>query len=120
MKRVFICTFMVVFLLLVCLSNPIQAQQNEKKDNFESFIDSISNRIEKLQAQLPKLKNGRSIGYFNCKRDLDQSIFIKAFEQYIKNEELEEAKELVLKKLDRAKFRRDEHSLTFYSEHKKR
>ena len=96
------------------------AQEAPLKRGKPEYFDSINTRITELQNMLPRLKQSRDVSIFATKRELDNTIFLKTYEEYVFDEELFKAKDLVKKKLDRAGFRRDNFSIGFYTEYKKK
>jgi hypothetical protein len=86
----------------------------------DHIIDSLDRRITHLQLRIPGLQNKRNLQYYNVKRELDHTIFLKSYEEYIQNEELDKAKSLVEQNLERVEFRNDGMSKDFYREYKER
>ncbi len=109
----------LVLINLLCIEAEVNAQLRTKKYSYIQKIDSISNRIAFLQKQMPKLKESRSLSFYNLKRELDQTLFLKTYTEYLYNEELDKARALTEKNLEHAEFRRDENSMGFYSDYKK-
>jgi hypothetical protein len=83
-----------------------------------SRLDSLDKRIDYLQHQIPRLKQARDVSYYNIQRELDLTIFMRTYEEYVIEEELFKAKEFVESRLDRAEFRRDQYSIDFYNKYK--
>jgi hypothetical protein len=94
--------------------SPAYGQQAFRECGSKAFFDSIDNRIDHLQKQISGLKQTRDISYLNLQRELDHTLFIKAYEEFIADEDLEQAKKLVEARLERSEFRRDQSSLKFY------
>lgn len=111
--------FIVVTFLFGCHAEAY-TQFRDKKNSSDQIIDSLDNRIKELQSRIPGLHEKRNLEYFNIKRELDHTIFLKSYEEYLKHEELYKAKSLVEEKLQRAEFRCDGLSRDFYQEYKKR
>lgn len=84
---------------------------NRQKGN---LIDSLETRITHLQQQIARLKQTRDVAYLNFQRELDHTLFVKAYEEYVLDEDLEKAKELTITRIERAEFRRDQSSVKFY------
>jgi hypothetical protein len=106
----------VVLLAIVgFVANPAHAQQAPLEHGAVVFFDSIDNRIDHLEKQIARLKQTRDVAYLNLQRELDHTLFVKAYEELVVNEDLELAKELVEKRIERSEFRRDQASVTFYS-----
>ena len=109
----------LVIIFLFCFQSETFAQYRGKKNSNDRIIDSLDHRINELQSRIPGLHEKRNLEYFNVKRELDHTSFLRIYEEYINNEELEKAKSLVEQKLERAEFRNDGMSKDFYGEYKK-
>lgn len=79
-----------------------------------AYFDSLDRRIDNLQKQISRLKQTRDVAYYNQQRELDLTLFVKAYEEYVVDEDLDKARELVESRLERAEFRRDQYALKFY------
>jgi hypothetical protein len=82
-----------------------------------SFFDSIDNRIKYLEQQIQHNKQIRDVSYLNYQRELDHTIFVQAYQQYVVNEDLDKAMDLVGQKLKRSEFRSDQASVKFYRDY---
>ncbi len=80
-----------------------------------AFFDSLDRRMDNLQKQIARLKQTRDVAYYNLQRELDLTIFVKAYEEYVLDENLDKARELVVARLEKAEFRRDQYAVKFYS-----
>ena len=98
----------------------VHAQSKERNSILLHDIDSINQEITDLQAQIPKLQEGRSLSYYNIKKKLDQMLFLKSYTEYVYNEELDKAKILTEERLERSKLWKDEESSAFYVDYKKK
>jgi hypothetical protein len=74
--------------------------------------------MDNLQKQISRLKQTRDVSYYNLQRELDLTLFVKAYEEYVIDEDLDKARELVESRLERAEFRRDQYSLKYYNKYK--
>ena len=83
-----------------------------------AFFDSLDNRIDYLQKQIPRLKQPRDVAYYNLQRELDLTLFARTCEEFIRDEDLDNAKNLVESRLERAEFRRDQYSIEYYKQYK--
>jgi hypothetical protein len=79
-----------------------------------AFFDSLDRRMDNLQKQIARLKQTRDVAYYNLQRELDLTIFVNAYEEYVLDENLDKARELVEARLEKAEFRRDQYALKFY------
>jgi hypothetical protein len=107
-----------IILLLAIIGfivNPVHAQHASPERRSVAFFDSIDNRIENLQKQVSRLKQTRDVSYLNLQRELDHTLFIKAYEGFVLDEDLEQAKKLVETRIERSEFRRDQSSIKFYN-----
>ncbi|MBN1416673.1 MAG: hypothetical protein JW973_16340 [Bacteroidales bacterium] len=109
-----------LFLLLVLSLHIIvlSGQDASLQPKTIAFFDSLDNRITVLQNQIPRLKQTHDISFFHIQRELDHSLFIKAYEQYVVDEDLFRAKDLVESRLERARLRKDKFSIDFYNSYK--
>jgi hypothetical protein len=95
-----------------------QAQTTALEHGSKAYFDSLDNRISYLQQQIPRLKQSRDVSYYNLQRELDLTLFVKAYEEYLLDEDLDVAKKLVESRLERAEFRRDQYSVEYYNKYK--
>lgn len=56
--------------------------------------------------------------YYSVKRELDLTLFVKAYEEYIMKEELDKARALVESRIEGSKSRKDQYSVDFYNKYK--
>lgn len=82
------------------------------------FFDSLAHRLNYLESQIPKLQASRDVGYYNVKREIDLTRFLKACEEYCAEEDLDNALKMTEKSLDRAESRGDQYSVKYYEEYK--
>jgi hypothetical protein len=109
----------ILFLVILARAgHPAQAQSTTLQRGSVAYFDSLNNRIDYLQKQISRLKQTRDVSYYNMQRELDLTIFIQAYEEYVVDEDLDKARELVEQRLERAEFRRDQYSLKFYNQYK--
>ncbi len=94
------------------------AQQIPLQRGSVAYFDSINRRIDNLQNQVARLKQSRDVSYYNMQRELDLTIFVKAYEEYVVDEDFEMGRELVEQRLERAEFRKDQYSLKFYNQYR--
>ncbi|HEM48602.1 MAG TPA: hypothetical protein ENO27_00190, partial [Caldithrix sp.] len=83
-----------------------------------AYFDSLDNRIATIQKQIPRLKQTHDISLFHLQRELDHTLFIKEYEQYVVDENLFKAKDIVELRLERARLRKDQYSVDFYNRYK--
>lgn len=105
-------------LMLFMLTMKLFAQDASLAPKSTAFFDSIDHRITALQQQLPRLKQTHDVSLFHLQRELDHTLFIREYEQYVVNEELFRAKEMVESRLERSRFRKDQFSVDFYNSYK--
>jgi hypothetical protein len=105
----------VVLLALLCIPGLIStyAQSVKSERGSMAFFDSLDNRVTEIQRQLPRLKQTRDITYYNLLRDLDLTLLVKATEEFIRDEDLDNAKKLVEVRLKKAEFRKEQYSVSF-------
>ncbi len=112
--------WVIILILLSCFKSATFSQYRGKKNSNVQVIDSLQRRLNELQSIIAGLQEKRNLEFFNVKRELDHTLFLKVYEGYIINEELDEAKSLVEQKLGRAEYLNDGISTDFYREYKKR
>ncbi|MBN2481855.1 MAG: hypothetical protein JXB19_08955 [Bacteroidales bacterium] len=111
-----------VFLLILVLSvitgsGRVMAQELLFGKHYEQLFDSLDNRIASLEKQIPRLKESRDVSYYNLQRELDLTIFVKAYEEYVMEEQLDQARSLVERRLEHARSRKDQYSVDFYNKY---
>jgi hypothetical protein len=94
------------------------AQMTASELRSQAVFDSLENRITYLQNQIPRLKQARDVAYYNLQRELDLTLFVKAYHELVVEEDLDNARKLVESRLERAEFRRDQYSISFYNNYK--
>ena len=117
MRRFILYIFLVFGGTIIYL--PASSQYKVGKDIYLYKIDSLHTRISELQSSIPKLQESRNLEFHNTKRELDETIFLKTYYEYLKDEDLEKAKMLVEQKLQRAQYRNDGMTIDFYNAYKK-
>ncbi len=110
----------IFLILLFCVRFVAYSQYRSKMSSYDHVIDSLDGRIEHLQLRIPGLQYKRNLEFYNIKRELDHTIFLRSYEEYIHNEELDLARDLVEHHLERAELRNDGMSRDFYREYKRR
>jgi hypothetical protein len=83
-----------------------------------AFFDSLDHRVSDLQKQIPKLKQARDVAYYNLQRELELTLFVKNVEEYIQEEDLDNAKKAVEARLEKAEFRREQYTVGFCRKYK--
>jgi hypothetical protein len=114
-RQIYRAGFILTLLLLHGISF---CQDKSLEPKSAAFFDSLDNRIGVLQQQIPRLKQSHDISLFSIQRELDMSLFIKAYEEYVVEENLFKAKDLVESRIERAKFRKDQYAVDFYNNYK--
>lgn len=102
----------IIILGIFALAALANGQQPEPKP--KTFFDSIDHRISYLQTQIDRLKQKRDVSYLNMQRELNHTLFVREYESFIVDEDLEKAKSLVESRIEYADFRRDQASSKFY------
>jgi hypothetical protein len=111
--------YIILFLLAAIPGfTGISAQTTRLERGSIAFFDSLDHRITELQKQIPKLKQARDVAYYNKQRELELTVFVKNVEEYIQEEDLDNAKKLVETRLEKAEFRKEQYSVTFCRKYK--
>lgn len=110
----------LALLLLVTFTGlaGISAQTLRLERGSVAFFDSLDQRVSALNKQIPKLKQARDVAYYNLQRELELTLFVINVEEYIREEDLDNAKKLVEARLEKAEFRREQHSIAFCRNYK--
>jgi hypothetical protein len=115
------CRYKIHIILLLAsvglLVSHVSGQQTRLVGSSTAFFDSIDNRVSQLEKQIARLKQTRDVSYLNLQRELDHTLFIKIYQEFVLDEDLEQAKELTETRIERSEFRRDEASIKFYSDY---
>lgn len=104
----------ILWLSIASLSAIAQLSYNQ------SLVDSLDQEIEILKEKLPHLKKSQNPALYFTRIKLDQLKLARAYEDYLYNEELDQAKMLIKERIKRAQYRRDGKSEEFYSNYLKR
>jgi len=107
-----------LFWLVLFGTAKIQAQESRGEGMILVRIDSLEKRIGHLQNQVNRYKQTRDVNFYNVQRELDLSLFLKTYEEYALEEDLDMAKSLVEKRLERAKMKSDQYTIDFYNRYK--
>jgi hypothetical protein len=107
-----------LFLLAITVSAGISAQTMRLERGSTAFFDSLDHRINDLKNQLPRLKQTRDVAYYNKQRELELTLFVKNVEEYIHDEDLDNAKKVVESRLEKAEFRREQYTVTYCRKYK--
>ncbi len=111
--------YIVLFLLAAIPGlTDLSAQTFRLERGSIAFFDSLDQRISDLQKQIPKLKQARDVAYYNKQRELELTVFVKNVEEYIQEEDLDNAKKLIETRLEKAEFRKEQYSVTFCRKYK--
>ena len=108
----------LVFLAAITGFAGISAQTIPLERGSIAYFDSLDQRVSDLQKQIPKLKQARDVAYYNKQRELELTLFVKSVEEYIHEEDLDNAKKIVEARLEKAEFRREQYSVTFCRKYK--
>lgn len=103
-----------VLLFIMALADFSNLQSQVFVKDYISFFDSIDNRITILQQQLPALKASRDVAYYNMQRELDFALFLRNYEKFVMDEDLEAAKDIAERSLAQADSKKDQHAADFY------
>jgi hypothetical protein len=104
--------FILLFSGLACIQ--VNSQQTVTAVTHIAFFDSVNQRITYLKNQVDKLKHNRDVKYLNYQRELDHSLFVKKINEFIIEEDLDKAKNLVAESIERSEFRKDQASVKYY------
>jgi hypothetical protein len=96
----------------------VHAQPVHIERGSSAFFDSLDSRIVSLQKQIPRLKQMRDVAYYNLQRELDLTLFARTCEEFIRDEDLDNARNLVEARLEKAAFRRDQYSIGYYNHYR--
>jgi hypothetical protein len=107
--------FLFLGLLILFPGSTAHSQTLPLQRGSVAFFDSLDRRMDNLQKQIARLKQTRDVAYYNLQRELDLTIFVKAYEEYVLDENLDKARELVAARLEKAEFRRDQYAVKFYN-----
>ena len=108
----------LLFLVTITGFAGVSAQIIRLERGSIAFFDSLDQRVSELQKQIPKLKQARDVAYYNKQRELELTLFVKNVEEYIQEEDLDNAKKVVEARLEKAEFRREQYSVTFCRKYK--
>lgn len=108
----------LVLLLTITGFGIISAQTARLERGSIAFFDSLDARVSYLQKRIPGLKQARDVAYYNMQRELELTLFTITVEEYIREEDLDNAKKIVDTRLEKAEFRREQHTVAFCRKYK--
>ncbi len=117
--RVLVSIFRFIVGLFIPFSF-LHGQQAFYDHHTKNLLDSLGNRIIVLGKEIPRLAENRATNYFFAKRDLDFTIFLKHYHEYIFDEELDKAQDLVESRQKSVQKRGDKTAEDFYRDYKRR
>lgn len=109
----------IVFLILYTASGVI-GQETFFDPSAKNLLDSLDNRTKILEAEIPRLSAVRDANYFYKKRELDITNFLGLYYRFISDEDLDQAKEVIVSRLHASEKRRDTYSVEFYKDYQSR
>jgi hypothetical protein len=108
LERLTVC--LILFFFTTC-----SYSQEEFVDvQTRKLFDSLDLRISYLEGKIPKISANRDANYFVTRRELDMTIFLKQYQQYIFDEKLEEAQNLIEQKIKSSEKRADKFAVDYY------
>lgn len=107
-------------ILWLCLTQFAGAQKSISLSGPKETIDSLAHRIEILKHRLTQLKETRDPSLYYVKQDFDQTVFSKLYEELYLVEDLEQAKDIIESRLEKASLRKDKGDIQFYNAYKDR
>lgn len=113
-------TFIYLLLTNILICHQLFSQKNISKSDIHAKIDSLTGRIEFLNQKLNHLKETRDPSLYYVKKEYDHTQFSKKYEELYISEDLEEAKDMIESRLEKAKMRNDKNSMRFYNNFKDR
>lgn len=103
----------LLFLFLVVAYN-LHAQKDFFDSKTRKMMDSLDKRIAYLEVQVPQMSENRDAKYFSTKRELDMTIFLKNYEEYIFDEDLDAADQLIESRIKASEKRADLFAIDYY------
>lgn len=95
----------------------INAQDQFFNPVVRTMVDSLNQRANAIRLELPRLSELRNAAFYFTKRELDITLFLIEYHQYIANEELEKARNLIETKLRMAKKWNDIYLTDYYTDY---
>ncbi|MBN1598631.1 MAG: hypothetical protein JW894_10080 [Bacteroidales bacterium] len=102
---------------IITFSSVILGQKDLMDLSLIQCLDSLEKRIVFLERKIPHLKEIRDPDYYFARNDLDRTLFLKYYYNYLFDEDLDKAKSLIESKLKVAKKRRNDNDIDFYKEY---
>ncbi len=104
-------TFILISLGFI---NILSAQEDYFDQKTKRLLDSLDKRISYLEIQVPKLSENRDAKYFATKRELDMTIFVRNYEEYLFDEDLDAAEQLIESRIQASEKRTDQFAVDYY------
>ncbi len=110
--------------ILICIliffsTSLFLSAQESQEDGIKHTVDSLTKRIEYLGQKVNNAGINRDAAYFSRKRELDMTMFLLEYEQFIYDEDLTQASQLIAIKIKQSKKRRDEYAINYYEDYEK-
>ncbi len=106
--------YFLLFLGLFLTFNCGKAQEKLFDEKTKQTIDSLDNRIEILGSSIKKMEGHRDASLFRTKRELDMTIFLRQYEEYVFDEDLMAVQRLIDSRIKASEKRSDKFALKFY------
>lgn len=111
--------FSVIVLLIFGIKAHCQLQTHYKKEK-QAYFDSLDAKIVHLNKKIKEQSNAMDAGVYFTRKELEHIMFIRAFEEFVLNEELEAAKSLTETRIEHSQKKKDDASVEFYNGYMKR
>ena len=102
----------MVFLIFFALS--ATAQQKYIDEETKVVLDSLDNRIEYLHKRVKSFGANRDARYFHTKREIDMTVFVRAYEEFVFDEDLMAAQRLIESRIKASEKRMDSYAIDYY------
>lgn len=110
----------VVFILLLLspLVSTVFSQEKYIDEETKAVLDSLDERIVQLNEKVKKFGGNRDAKYFYTKREIDMTVFLREYEEYVFDEDLVGAQRLIESRIKTSEKRADKFAIDFYSDYK--
>ena len=106
--------FLFLFLGVVLTFKSVQAQEKLFDEKTKFTLDSLDKRMEVLESKIKKMEGNRDASLFRTKRELDMTLFLRHYEEYVFDEDLMSAQRLINSKIKASEKRSDKYAISFY------
>ncbi len=109
--------YRIIVVFIFFLSMSAFGQDKIFEPEVKERLDSLDNRIKGLEKSVRRGRKERNAGYFSTVRELNMTRFVRAYEEYVYDEDFEAAGNLIKSQKEEAGKKHDEYLIEYYEKY---